>query len=274
MHETSKKSINLWTDQHEAFCLENRINRVAQHLWCFFELQLKKHPHQDRELCVGIDEFEDYITDKCGKPFTRSWVMKELEKLQSLRIVKIVKQFGRGATTGFKLLLKQVESLFPPKKNPKRNLHINEVTFNLDTSNKGNIEGEVNSSSNTNSNITSDIGGEVQNIPTEAMQYEEIERRYDILELCGNHGIYYYPDKPQTEALFGFNIHEVELALKHFEKSGGHGSRFGKAIIPNPTGWLLSCLNGYWWEEQNVSLTDYLFMLKDFLPKNVARDHS
>lgn len=273
MHETAKKSINLWTDQHETFCLENRINRVAQHLWCFFELQLKKHPHPDRELVVGIDEFEDYITEKCGKPFTRAWVMKELEKLQSLRVLKIVKQFGRGATTGFKLLLKQVESLFPPKKNPKRNLHINEVTFNLDTSNDGNIEGEVSSSSNTNSNITSDVGGETQNIPTEAMQYEEIERRYDMLELCAEHGIYYHPNKPQTEALFDFKIEEVSLALKHFEKSGGHGNRFGRPIIPNPTGWLLSCLYGGWWEEQNTTLADYLIVLGEFLPKNIARDY-
>lgn len=274
MHETAKKSINIWTDKHDTFCLENKVNKVAQHLWRFFELQLKKHPHAERELCVGIDEFEDYITEKCGKPFTRSWVRQELEKLQSLRVVKIIKQFGRGARAGFKLVLKQVESLFPPKKNPKRNLHVEEVTFNLDASNETTVGDGDNSSSNSTSNITNNSTEELPNIPTETMVHEEIERRYELLELCARHGIYYYPDKPQSEALFGFNIDELQLALKHFEKSGGHGVRYGKPIIPNPSGWLLSCLNGYWWQEQNISLTDYLFAIKDFLPKNIARDYT
>lgn len=274
MHETAKKSINIWTDKHEIYCLENKVNKVAQHLWRFFELQLKKYPHAERELCVGIDEFENYITEKCGKPFTRSWVKQELEKLQSLRVVKIVKQFGRGATCGYKLLLKQVDSLFPPKKNPKRNLSINEDTFNLDTSNEVNIKQEDNSSSNSNSNITNEVGEELPNIPTESMQYEEIERRYNLLELCARHGIYYHPNKPQTEALFNFNIEEIQLALNHFEKSGGHGIRYGKSIIPNPPGWLLSCLYGCWWEEQATTFTDYLLVLSEFLPKNIARDYA
>jgi len=105
--------------------------------------------------------------------------------------------------------------------------------------------------------------------------YEELERHYDILILCGQYGIYYHPNKSGTYELFEYSIEEVELALKHFIDKGGFGLKGnGKPIIYNPQGWIINCLRESWWEQEIQGFSQLEMMLDNFLPKNIPRDYS
>ncbi|WYL97411.1 MAG: hypothetical protein HEQ35_29665 [Gloeotrichia echinulata IR180] len=105
--------------------------------------------------------------------------------------------------------------------------------------------------------------------------YEQLEREYDIVKLCAEYKIYYHPFKSGTQALFNHDIDEVELALKHFLKRGGHEyNSYGKPIIRNPQGWLIRCLEQGWHMADAFTLDSFLAVMETFLPKDIPRDYS
>jgi hypothetical protein len=171
--------------------------------------------------------------------------------------------------------LKHVEALIPPKKRSKTNLQKSQQTFDLDTSNPTEVKTEPSSSNNTQYSLDDNIGCELPNIQSEAQQYEELERRHEVLSKCSEFGILFNPLIPTTEELFDYEIGEVEQALNHFVASGGHElHRNGKPKIYNPNGWLINCLRQSWHLDKNMNLSQFINLMSDFLPKNVARNYA
>jgi hypothetical protein len=275
MTQNSFKTLFKWTEKHIKFCLENRLARVSQYLWQWLEIQLHRYPSESREIVVGVDEFQEYITKEQGYPFTLSWVKSRIEQLEKLGIIKIVREFGRGNSTGYKLILKHIEALIPPKKRTKTNSPNSQQNFDLDTSNPTSVETDPSNSNTIRSSIDDNTVGELPNIQSEAQQNEELERRHEILSKCSEFGILFNPFIPSTEELFDYEHTDIEQALNHFVESGGHEChRNGKPKIHSPHGWLINCLRYSWHLDKNMGMSQFIDLLSNFLPKNVGRNYA
>jgi hypothetical protein len=275
MTQNTFKTLFKWTEKHIKFCLENRLAKVSQYLWQWLEIQLHKYPNESREIVVGVDEFQEYITKEQGYPFTLSWVKSRIDQLQELGIIKIVREFGRGNSTGYKLILKHIEALIPPKKRSKTNSPNSQQNFDLDTSNPTSVETDPSNSNTIKSSIDDNTAYELPNIQSEAQQHEELERRHEILSKCAEFGILFNPFIPTTEELFDYELTDIEQALNHFVEAGGHEChRNGKPKIHNPNGWLINCLRHSWHLDKNMNFSKFMSMLSEFLPKNVGRNYS
>lgn len=110
---------------------------------------------------------------------------------------------------------------------------------------------------------------------SETKKFQEAERRHEILKLCLEHGIYFDPDKKTTQELFNYDIEDIKAALAHFVKRGGHETDAqGNRKIPNPQGWLISCLREGYWEDYEMTFSDALVRLASVLPDGIPRDYS
>ena len=92
--------------------------------------------------------------------------------------------------------------------------------------------------------------------------------------MCAENGIFFDPFKKQTHSLFAFEIEEVSKALEVFQKRGGKKTDcFGKPLIPNPQGFIISCLKDAWWDDEKLDegLFSQLLTAFGFDKKNANR---
>lgn len=227
MTYNTTKNTSHWTDKHTKFQLKNGINHVASTLWKWM-LNLGKEG-TEIELC--LKEFQKYVAKEKGKPFTFWWVKKQFQLLASLRIIHIDKAFG---SNWYRIRLRHPSAL-EPKKAVSKNLNNSTKTCEKRPSNVGKPEAGLYSSSNYSS-----------------INSEEIKRRYEVLKLCGEHGIYYDPFKATTEQLYQYEMEDIKSALNHFNKRGGHRK------IRDPQAWLVDCLSNAYWVDKSFGVDDFL----------------
>ncbi|MEH2270093.1 MAG: hypothetical protein V7K68_16905 [Nostoc sp.] len=254
MPENSPNNSLPWTEAHEAFCYQHHIPPAAKILWQW----LMRQGQIASEIEPDLSEFNAWVAKTRGKPYAHNYLKKIFEILVSCRVLQVIKQYSWKIT---KLLVRPLSWLNPPKKVREKKLYNHNSSYNSQPSNGTNAEPGVNSSSNSSTHISTE-------------EFQELERRHDILKTCGEYQIYFDPNKPTTNQLFEFDISDVTQALKHFVKRGGHEKySSGKRIIPNPQGWLINCLRNCYWQDEAFGLSEFLQALKSWFPSNLPRDY-
>ncbi len=255
MPQNSREKRHSWTELHEAFCHQHHICPAAKILWQWLARLgegIELEPHLK-------NEFNTWIAKIRGKGFSDKWLKHIFNKLVECRVIRIIKKFT--SPYEFRLVLRPISWLNPPKKSPEQKSRKLNSTSTLDPSNAQSVEDVLGSSSNSSTHISTE-------------EFQELERRHEILKTCGEYQIYFHPNKPTTNQLFEFDIEDIREALKHFVKRGGHEKySSGKPMIPNPQGWLIRCLQNCYWEDQYFRVDQFSMFLKSLLPTNLPRDY-
>lgn len=227
MTYNTTKNISHWTEKHTQFSLKNGIKNVASYLWKWI-LSLGKEGH---EIEFNLKEFQKYVAKLQGKPFTFWYVREKLQDLASLRIIHIDKDFG---SNWYRIHLRHPAAI-EPKKAVEKKLTKPLNICDLQHSNASNSDGRLYSSSNSS---IDDV--------------KEVSRKYEILKLCGQHGIYFDCTKVTTEVLFDYELEDIKSALNHFNKRGGHRK------IRDSKAWLIDCLANCYWIDNSFGVDEFL----------------
>ena len=239
--------INLsWTEEHDVYCYKHHIPPAAKILWQW----LMRQGQIASEIEPDLSEFNAWVAKTRGKPYAHNYLKKIFEILVSSRVLQVIKQYSWKIT---KLLVRPIAWLNPPKKPREKKLHNHNSSYDLPPSNDTNAEPGVNSSSNSLTLTTVD--------------FEELERLHEILTACAEYEIYFDPNKRTTRHLLEFDIEDVRNALKHFVKRREH------QVIKNPQGWLINCLHNCYWEDEQITLSGFLQLIKSWFPSNLPRDY-
>lgn len=131
MTKIAKKSINLWTEQHEIFCLENKIPPAAQHLWQW----LLRQGNVIEEIEPDLSEFNAWVEKWRGKKYSHNYLKSIFQLLEKLGVISIIKPYSWKI---YKLVIRPLEWLFPRKKKKLQPLNF---TYNSQSSNDSNAVG-------------------------------------------------------------------------------------------------------------------------------------
>lgn len=247
MPENSFKNNLPWTEEHDAYCYQHHIPPAAKTLWQW----LMRQGEIAAEIEPDLSEFNAWVAKSRGRGYAHNYLKQMFDLLQSHRVIQVVKQYSWKI---FKLLLRPIAWLNPPKKKREKNLQVNNYSYTLQAPNAESAEEVVNSSSNSS-------------IHTSTEEFEELERRHNILSVCAEYEIYFDPRKASTRHLFEFDIDYIRQALKHFVKRGGLKE------ITNPQGWLIGCLRDCYWLDETLGLSGFTEILKSWFPSNLPRDY-
>jgi hypothetical protein len=218
MPEKSLQNTLPWTEEHEAFCYQHHICPAAKSLWQW----LMRHGVIAEEVEPDLSEFNATVAKARGKGYSHNYLKKIFDQLVEHRVIQVVKQYSWKI---FKLLLRPLEWLKPPKKKREKNLQNHNFSYTLDPSND-----------------SSTVPGSIQ------QQHLNQDINKELLESKGIH----YNEKV-TEVI-NYPTNEIRLALLVFDFRGG----FDK--VPNPEGFIRQCLRERWWEEPR----NYSRLLKMF----------
>ena len=166
-----------WTEQHDAYCLENKIAPAAKLLWQWLVRQ-----GTGEETEPDLAEFNEWVTKHRGKGYCRPTLKAALAQLVDHRVVQLVKQFTWRIV---RIVTRPLEWL-----KPKKNCRQQNETFTSQHSNPQSVEPAPNSSSNS-SNSAAD--------------------REEILAVCAEAGIFYHPEKPAK--VFSYSLDDVLSAI-------------------------------------------------------------
>lgn len=114
MPKTSPKQKNLWTEQHEAFCLENKIPHAAQRLWqwLLWESKLTEEVEPD------LTDFNAWIEETRGKKYANQYLKKMFELLKKLGVIGVLKKFCWKV---YRVVIRPLEWVQPLKKKKLQN---------------------------------------------------------------------------------------------------------------------------------------------------------
>ncbi|RCJ16933.1 hypothetical protein A6S26_32015 [Nostoc sp. ATCC 43529] len=209
MPESTYK-INLpWTEEHEAFCYQHHIPPAAKTLWQW----LMRQGEIAAEIEPDLKQFRAWLTKVRGKPYAHNYLKKMFDILVSSGVLQVIKQFSWNS---FKLVLRPLSWLKPPKKKREKNLQNNNSSYTLQASNQ-----------------QSPDGGNIQ----QQHSYSSINQ-----EVLSESGIHF--DDTVTEVLER-PTWEVKLALILFQIRGGLNK------VDNPEGFIRTCLRCRWWESHH-----------------------
>ncbi len=206
MHQNKENSTNLWTEQHERFCLQNKVPHAAQRLWQWLLWQ----GNLTEEIEPDLSEFNTWVEKWRGRKYTHNYLKTMFQLLNDLRVISVVKTFSWKI---HRLVMRPLDWLNPRKREPKKNLQVDNLTYNLQPPND-----------------MSAVGGYIQ------QQQLDIDRNQETLV---KEGIEF--DSQETEVLARPNW-ELRAAIVLFKIRGG----FNK--IDNPEGWIRRCLQNRYWE--------------------------
>ena len=228
MQKANNKSSSLWTDKHDAHCLEHKITASAKLLW-----QWLVYKGEGQELEPDLKEdFNKWVGKKRGKPFDPKTLKTAIKQLADCAVINILHRFSWKE---YKIFLRPLEWLVPKKKsrNP-------EQISNLYPSNP-----ELSEELDKQQQLTSSNHDLLQ---SEGFQFNTVEP--EVL------------NRPENE---------IKLSVVMFKLRGGSKK------IPNPEGWLRTCLRMRLWEEPRnynrllelfgaTTTWDELFPTPDFNP--------
>ncbi len=198
--------INLpWTEEHTAFCYQHHISPAAKSLWQWLMIQ----GEIAEEVEPDLSEFNATVAKARGKGYSHNYLKQIFNQLVEHRVIQVVKQYSWKI---FKLLVRPLEWLKPPRKKREKNLQNHNLSYTSDPSNGiSAVTGDIQQHSNSDIN----------------------------LETLTNNGIHF--DLDEKEVLER-PTNEIKLAILVFKLRGG----FEKSW--NPEGFIRRCLRGRWWE--------------------------
>jgi hypothetical protein len=206
MTENSYK-INLpWTEEHEAYCFQYHIPPAAKLIWqC-----LMREGEIGTEIEPDLAKINAWVAKVRGKGYSHNYLKQMFNILVETRVIQVIKQYSWKV---FKLLVRPLDWLKPPKKRREKNLQNSNSSYNLPASNEQSAD-------------TGDIQQQQSNIDNNlaTLADEGIIFNHDEKEVL---------DRPENE---------IRLAIIMFNLQGG----FDK--IENPEGWIRTCLRKRIWE--------------------------
>jgi hypothetical protein len=209
MPENSPKKSLPWTEEHEAFCYQHHICPAAKSLWQW----LMRQGVIAEEVEPDLSEFNATVAKARGKGYSHNYLKKIFDQLVENRVIQVVRQYSWKI---FKLLVRPIEWLKPPRKKREKNLQNHNLSYTSDPS-------------NDISTVTGDI--------------QQQHSNSDInLETLAENGIHF--DSDEKEVLER-PTNEIKLALLMFNLRGG----FEK--LHNPEGFIRRCLRERWWESSH-----------------------
>ncbi|OYE04740.1 hypothetical protein [Nostoc sp. 'Peltigera membranacea cyanobiont' 232] len=212
-----KKSLP-WTEEHTAFCYKHHISPAAKSLWQWLMMQ----GYIGEEVEPDLSEFNATVAKARGSGYSHNYLKQIFNQLVECRVINVIKQYSWKI---FKLLVRPVEWLKPPRKKREKNLQNHNLSYDSDPS-------------NDISAVTGDI--------------QQQHSNSDInLELLADNGIHF--DSDEKEVLER-PTNEIKLAILMFNLRGS----FEKSY--NPEGFIRQCLRRRWWEfPRNYNLLLQMF---------------
>lgn len=125
MPKNTQKSINLWTEQHEIFCFENKIPSAAQHLWQW----LLRQGNVIEEIEIDLSKFNTWVEKWRGRKYTHNYLKSMFQLLDKKGVLSVIRPYCWKI---HKLVLRPLEWLKPRK---KKKLQLSNFTYNSDPSN-------------------------------------------------------------------------------------------------------------------------------------------
>ena len=218
MPQNAPKNALPWTEEHEAFCYKHHICPAAKSLWQW----LIRQGYIGEEVEPDLSEFNATVAKSRGKGYSHNYLKQIFNQLVECRVINVIKQYSWKI---FKLLVRPLEWLKPPRKKREKNLQNHNLSYDSDPS-------------NDISAVTGDI--------------QQQHSNSDInLELLADNGIHF--DSDEKEVLER-PTNEIKLAILMFNLRGG----FEKSY--NPEGFIRRCLRRRWWEfPRNYNLLLQMF---------------
>lgn len=207
MSKNSSKESFSWTEEHESYCYQHHIPPAAKSLWQW----LMRQGEIASEVEPDLSEFNAWVAKQRGKGYAHNYLKHIFQTLVDCRVIQVVKQYSWKI---FRLLVRPMEWLKPPRKKREKNLQLNNSSFNLDTS-------------NNSSSVASNI------------QQQQFQIQENMALLAGE-GIHF--DESETEVL-DRPKNEIKLAIAMFKLRGGF-----ERISENAEGWIRVCLRKRFWE--------------------------
>ncbi|MBO1050405.1 MAG: hypothetical protein HEQ10_23130 [Dolichospermum sp. DEX182a] len=205
-----------WTQNHDQFCLENKLTPTAKLLWQWLVHNYKSEEEVEPDLQA---QFNAWIKKHLGKERSPNTIKDALNRLIECGAIRKIKQWNWHEVRII---------FFPPyffvvKKNSQNRHQIDKTQ----PSNNQSTETPPCSSSNINHDPIIDE--------------EDVAEGEKVLDACEAAGIVFNPIK--SPEILQYCLEEVQLAIELFQQRGGHQK------IKNPQGWLLQCLRKYWFDE-------------------------
>lgn len=199
--------INLpWSEEHEAYCYQHRISPAAKILWQW----LMRQGEISDEIEPDLVAFNAWVARNRGKGYCQKYLKKIFDELVEHRVIQVVKKYSWKI---FKLLVRPLEWLKPPRKRVRKNVQNLESSSTLDPSNTQSV------------------------VPcTLQQQHSNIDNNLSTL---ADNGILFNPDEKEV---LDRPENEIKLAIIMFNLQGGF------AKIDNPEGWIRTCLRKRIWE--------------------------
>ncbi|BAT53769.1 hypothetical protein NOS3756_27320 [Nostoc sp. NIES-3756] len=195
-----------WTEEHESYCYQHHIPPAAKILWQW----LMRQGEISEEIEPDLAAFNAWVKKVRGKEYSHNYLKKIFDILVESRVIQVVKQYSWKI---FKLLVRPLDWLKPPKKRREKKLHNHNSSYKTE-------------GSNDSSAVDPPSQQQHSNIDSNSATLDEIGIHFDsktreVLE------------RPQSE---------IKLAIMMFDIRGG----FDK--IRNPEGFIRDCLRERWWE--------------------------
>jgi hypothetical protein len=198
--------INLpWSEEHEAYCYKHRISPAAKILWQW----LIRQGQISEEIEPDLSAFNAWVEKNRGKGYCHKYLKKIFDELVEHRVIRVIKKYSWKI---FKLLVRPLEWLQPPKKKSRKKSQNTDYSSNSQASNDKSVVPGTSQQQHSNSEVNSELLNEV--------------------------GIHF--DSEVIEVLEA-PTHEVKLAIIMFNLRGG----FEK--ISNPEGFVRRCISRQWW---------------------------
>jgi hypothetical protein len=102
-----------WTEDHDKFCLKNKIPPAAKLLW-----QWLIREGVEKEVEPDLSEFNDWVKKHRGKSYAHNYLKKMFDVLVENRVIQAIKQYSWKV---FKLIVRPLEWLKPRKKQKLHN---------------------------------------------------------------------------------------------------------------------------------------------------------
>lgn len=206
MTENTTK-INLpWSQEHEEYCYKHRISPAAKILWQW----LMRQGEISEEVEPDLSAFNAWVETVRGKGYCHKYLKKIFDELVEHRVIQVVKKYSWKI---FKLLVRPLEWLKPPRKRVRKNFQ------------------------NVGSSSTLDPSNACSFVPvTLQQQHSNIDKNLTTL---ADNGILFNSDEKEV---LDRPENEIKLALIMFNLQGN----FEK--IRNPEGWIRACLRKRIWE--------------------------
>lgn len=210
MPGNTKLSNSAWTEQYDAYCLENKITPAAQFLWRHLITE-----GVGEEIEIDLSDFNKQVAKHRGKGYCRLTLKNALAQLIDHRVVQLIKEYTWKVV---KIVTRPLDWL-----KPKKNLQNRNKNYTLQPSNGLSVDAEVSSSS------------------IDLLTEDEMAECEAVLSECEKAGIPFDPQ--QSPEILEYTLEEVQAAIALFHSRGGHQVDWrGRPKIRNPQGWLINCL--------------------------------